>query len=63
MYKRQSTDYANAQKALSAGKLGDYQADVNAMNRVLQQAQKALSGTAGTSTTSTTTTTVKKSKG
>ena len=58
-----STDYANAQKALSAGKLGDYQADVNAMNRALQQAQKALGLTSGSSSTSTTTTTVKKSKG
>jgi uncharacterized membrane protein (UPF0182 family) len=37
-----SRDYAAAQAALSAGNLGSYQADVNAMNAALIQAQKAL---------------------
>jgi uncharacterized membrane protein (UPF0182 family) len=41
-----STDYTNAQAALSAGDLGQYQADVNAMNTQLGLAQKALSTTA-----------------
>ncbi len=42
-YLRQaSTDYANAQTALSAGNLGQYQADVNAMYKALQLAQKAV---------------------
>ena len=36
-------DYANAQSALSAGNLGLYQHDVNAMNTELQAAQKVLS--------------------
>jgi uncharacterized membrane protein (UPF0182 family) len=37
-----STDYTNAQAALSAGNLGKYQTDVNAMNAQLQLAQTAL---------------------
>ncbi len=45
-YLRQaSTDYANAEAALSAGNLGQYQADVNAMYKALQLAQKAVGGT------------------
>ncbi len=40
-----STDYAAAQTALSAGELGRYQNDVDAMYHALQLAQKALAGT------------------
>jgi len=40
-----ASDYSAAQAALSAGNLGEYQADVNAMNEQLTLAQKAL-GTA-----------------
>jgi len=37
-----SHDYVLAQAALTAGNLGTYQAEVNAMNAALTQAQKAL---------------------
>jgi uncharacterized membrane protein (UPF0182 family) len=39
---RASADYVAAQKALSAGNLGEYQTQVDAMNRELTLAQKAL---------------------
>ena len=39
---RATADYSAAESALSAGNLGTYQADVNAMNRQLQLAQRAL---------------------
>jgi hypothetical protein len=55
-------DGAAAKKALSAGNLGGYQADVNAMYRESQLAQTALTGTASTTSTTTTTTTTPKSK-
>jgi uncharacterized membrane protein (UPF0182 family) len=41
--KRAVADYTNAQAALQAGNLGQYQSDVNAMNRQLLAAQNALS--------------------
>jgi uncharacterized membrane protein (UPF0182 family) len=41
--KRAAADYTNAQAALQAGLLGQYQSDVNAMNRQLLAAQNALS--------------------
>jgi uncharacterized membrane protein (UPF0182 family) len=41
--KRAAADYTNAQAALQAGNLGQYQSDVNAMNRQLLAAQNALS--------------------
>ena len=41
--KRAATDYTNAQAALQQGNLGQYQADVNAMNKQLLAAQNALS--------------------
>ena len=37
-----SHDYSLAQTALTAGNLGEYQRDVNAMNAALVQAKKAL---------------------
>ena len=40
---RAAADYATAQNALSAGNLGLYQSNVNAMNHELQLAQNALS--------------------
>ena len=42
--KQASNDYAAAQAALSAGNLGLYQSQVNAMNHQLQLAQNALAG-------------------
>ncbi len=43
--KQAAAYYSAAQTALTAGDLGTYQADVNAMNKQLQLAQDALSGT------------------
>ena len=40
--KQASADYTSAQAALQAGNLGQYQADVNAMNAQLKLAQAAL---------------------
>lgn len=42
--KQAAADYAAAQSALSAGNLGQYQSDVNAMNQQLTLAQNALNG-------------------
>jgi len=42
--KQAAAYYAAAQKALSAGNLGQYQTDVNAMNQQLTLAQNALNG-------------------
>jgi uncharacterized membrane protein (UPF0182 family) len=60
-----SSAYSLAQKALGAGNLGAYQAEVNSMNRYLLLAQKALTGHSATSniTSTTTTTTTPKKKG
>jgi uncharacterized membrane protein (UPF0182 family) len=60
-----SSAYSLAQKALSAGNLGAYQAEVNSMNRYLSLAQKALTGhsTASNVASTTTTTTTPKKKG
>ncbi|MGA7835589.1 MAG: UPF0182 family protein, partial [Acidimicrobiales bacterium] len=56
-----SADYTAAQTALSNGNLGQYQQDVNAMNKELKLAQSALSSGSNSKTskksTSTTTTT------
>jgi len=46
--KQAAAYYSAAQTALTAGDLGTYQADVNAMNKQLQLAQDALSGTKST---------------
>jgi uncharacterized membrane protein (UPF0182 family) len=51
------TDYKNAQTALAAGNLGQYQSDIAAMDQLLSQAQSVLGAApSGTSTTTTTTT-------
>lgn len=47
--KQAATFYRSAQAALTAGDLGTYQADVNAMNRQLQLAQTALTAAGTTS--------------
>ncbi len=56
------TDYKNAQAALAAGQLGQYQSDIAAMDQLLSQAQAVLGAapSSGTATTSTTTTTAPK---
>ena len=51
------TDYANAQAALKAGNLSQYQADIAAMEQQLASAQDVLNATTGGATTTTTTTT------
>jgi uncharacterized protein len=57
------TDYNSAQQALAADNLGQYQADITAMEQALQQAQQILGpAPAGTSSGTTTTTTVPKAK-
>jgi hypothetical protein len=56
------TDYNNAQTALKAGNLSQYQTDIAAMEQQLSSAQDVLNATTG-STTTTTTTTIPKVKG
>ena len=58
-----SSAYALAQKALSAGNLGAYQAEVNSMNRNLSLAQKALTNNSAPASVVVTTTTTPKNKG
>jgi uncharacterized membrane protein (UPF0182 family) len=51
------TDYNDAQAALAAGSLANYQSYITAMNQEIQAAQTALSAASPTTTTTTTTTT------
>jgi hypothetical protein len=57
------TDYDNAQAALKAQNLQQYQADIMAMEQQLASAQDVLNATTGTTTTTTTTTLPKIPKG
>ncbi len=50
------TDYTNAQAALAAGNLAEYQQDINQMQQALASAQDVLGATTGSTTTTTTTT-------
>jgi hypothetical protein len=50
------TDYANAQAALEAGNLSQFQSDINAMQAALTQAQQLITATTPSATTTTTTT-------
>ena len=52
------TDYNNAQQALLAGNLAEYQSDINAMQSELASAQDVLKAAGTTTPSSTTTTTV-----
>jgi hypothetical protein len=54
------TDYDNAQAALKAQNLSQYQADIAAMEQQLASAQDVLNATTGGTTTTTTTTTIPK---
>jgi uncharacterized membrane protein (UPF0182 family) len=51
------SDYTNAQAALAAGSLADYQADITAMGQEIATAEAALAAASPTTTTTTTTTT------
>jgi hypothetical protein len=48
------TDYTNAQAALQADSLGDYQSDIAAMNQEIADAQTALNAASPTTTPTTT---------
>ncbi|HEY1651843.1 MAG TPA: UPF0182 family protein [Acidimicrobiales bacterium] len=50
------TDYTNAQNALAAGNLGQYQTDISAMQQAIASAQDVVGATTGSTTTTTTTT-------
>jgi hypothetical protein len=54
------TDYDNAQAALKAQNLSQYQTDIAAMEQQLASAQDVLNATTGGTTTTTTTTTIPK---
>jgi uncharacterized membrane protein (UPF0182 family) len=48
-------DYTNAQTALAAGNLGQYQTDIKAMQQAIASAQDVVGATTGSTTTTTTT--------
>jgi uncharacterized protein len=56
------TDFKNAQAALAAGNLGQYQSDIAAMQQAIAAAQSVLGTTTPTASTTTTTTTPKGTK-